>query len=327
MSSSWSPECLRRSIDEVRALSSMYGDGSSLEEDPTEVVHHESLLDEVESLLDHGHAHVRSVPALEVTVRLLGARLRGGGVDVAVRLPPGYPASCRAEVQVQGNARVTVDDLRKIHQVAERAMFREVGDGEETAVAGVEAVRSELTRMKEIHAVLEETHGESERERCAKEQSTQNSDLRKASGVARRLIWFHHIKAPSKRKAARVWAKELSLGGFVKPGYPGVIVIEGNLQDAEEYVKRLKQLTWKAMSVRVAEEEGERGDGEASGECGTTVSPLASRRLSSDFRELPENGLGEMGQALRQAGLEHLLDAALKQRTFKWTGGANATDG
>ena len=113
MSSSWSPECLRRSIDEVRALSSMYGDGSSLEEDPTEVVHHESLLDEVESLLDHGHAHVRSVPALEVTVRLLGARLRGGGVDVAVRLPPGYPASCRAEVQVQGNARVTVDDLRK----------------------------------------------------------------------------------------------------------------------------------------------------------------------------------------------------------------------
>jgi hypothetical protein len=27
-----------------------------------------------------------------------------------------------------------------------------------------------------------------------------------------------------------------------------------------------------------------------------------------------------MGEALREAGLEHMLEAALKQRTVKWTG-------
>jgi hypothetical protein len=44
------------------------------------------------------------------------------------------------------------------------------------------------------------------------------------------------------------------------------------------------------------------------------------RRLPAAFEELPENGLGIMGEALREAGLEHMLEAALKQRTVKWTG-------
>ena len=60
-------------------------------------------------------------------------------------------------------------------------------------------------------------------------------------------------------------------------------------------------------ALRVAEEE--------------EASALESgRRLPATFEELPENGLGVMGEALREAGLEHMLEAALKQRTVKWTG-------
>jgi len=39
--------------------------------------------------------------------------------------------------------------------------------------------------------------------------------------------------------------------------------------------------------------------------------------------ELAENGLGALGEALRGAGLEHLMAAALKQRAYKWTGGVD----
>ena len=32
---------------------------------------------------------------------------------------------------------------------------------------------------------------------------------------------FHHIKSLAKRKHIVEWGKELNLGGFSKPGYPG----------------------------------------------------------------------------------------------------------
>ena len=68
------------------------------------------------------------------------------------------------------------------------------------------------------------------------------------------------------------------------------------------------------MSVRVAEDEA------ADALEPNAVGRESGRRLPAAFEELPENGLGVMGEALREAGLEHMLEAALKQRTVKWTG-------
>ena len=89
--------------------------------------------------------------------------------------------------------------------------------------------------------------------------------------LMQRLIWFHHIKSLTKRKvgvlclwlhwqaaAERLreeraewhwllqhivaWSAELGLGGFSKPGYPGLIVIEGWDDDVEEFTTRLRAL-------------------------------------------------------------------------------------
>ena len=45
--------------------------------------------------------------------------------------------------------------------------------------------------------------------------------------IGRKLIWFHHILSTTKRKAVVKWAAELELGGYSKPGYPGVLIVEG----------------------------------------------------------------------------------------------------
>ncbi len=45
--------------------------------------------------------------------------------------------------------------------------------------------------------------------------------------MGRKLIWFHHILSTTKRKAIVKWAAELELGGYSKPGYPGVLIVEG----------------------------------------------------------------------------------------------------
>lgn len=45
--------------------------------------------------------------------------------------------------------------------------------------------------------------------------------------LGRKLIWFHHILSTAKRKAIVSWSAKLEIGGFSKPGYPGVLIIEG----------------------------------------------------------------------------------------------------
>jgi len=46
------------------------------------------------------------------------------------------------------------------------------------------------------------------------------------------------------------WSTELRLWGLSKPGYPGVIVVEGVEEQVDEFVHRIKQLQWKALQVR-----------------------------------------------------------------------------
>lgn len=55
---------------------------------------------------------------------------------------------------------------------------------------------------------------------------------------------FHHIASLHKRKCIVGWARELRLGGYSKPGWPGVVVVEGEAADAEEFVQRVRSLQW-----------------------------------------------------------------------------------
>ncbi|KAI5479367.1 DUF1115 domain containing protein [Pseudohyphozyma bogoriensis] len=64
------------------------------------------------------------------------------------------------------------------------------------------------------------------------------------------LLWSHHLLATGKRKNIVQWARELRLWGISKPGYPGVIVVEGLASNVDEFVSRIKALNWKALQVR-----------------------------------------------------------------------------
>ncbi len=87
------------------------------------------------------------------------------------------------------------------------------------------------------------------------------------------------------------------MGGFVKPGFPGILVAEGLGRDLDAYVHSIKSLGWQAMQVRADESSSE-----------------TDLRFGGVFRELPEDssGLTFLGQACRDAGLEALFLAALK---------------
>ncbi|KAI9066477.1 hypothetical protein FKP32DRAFT_1542034, partial [Trametes sanguinea] len=67
------------------------------------------------------------------------------------------------------------------------------------------------------------------------------------------LFTSHHLKSPQKRRSLSQWSHELSLVGFAKVGYPGVIYCEGAREDVEDFVSRVKSMQWLALRLRFIE--------------------------------------------------------------------------
>ena len=105
---------------------------------------------------------------------------------------------------------------------------------------------------------------------------------------AARLIWYHHIKSQEKRKNIVAWARDRKLRGFCKPGFPGVIAVEGEAAACAEYVGELRALRWQAMEVRWE---------------ATDLPTDAPLGLPEPFAELAESAMGEAAALCEKAGL------------------------
>uniref|UniRef100_T1H496 Small nuclear ribonucleoprotein Prp3 C-terminal domain-containing protein n=1 Tax=Megaselia scalaris TaxID=36166 RepID=T1H496_MEGSC len=63
-------------------------------------------------------------------------------------------------------------------------------------------------------------------------------------------IYSHHIKSKTKRKNIIQNANELDLSGFMRPGKPGVICVEGLKSNTTEFYKIIKSWTWQKITIR-----------------------------------------------------------------------------
>jgi hypothetical protein len=58
--------------------------------------------------------------------------------------------------------------------------------------------------------------------------------------LSRRWVWVHHITNSGRIKQIVHEASQLHLGGYVKGGYPGVVVIEGQSNACKEFIVWIK---------------------------------------------------------------------------------------
>ena len=68
------------------------------------------------------------------------------------------------------------------------------------------------------------------------------------------LLTSHHLIAPSKRKDLSSLSHDLKLVGFAKIGHPGIMYVEGEPEDVDEWLKEVKTWQWLALRVRVGSE-------------------------------------------------------------------------
>ncbi|XP_017027178.1 RWD domain-containing protein 2B [Drosophila kikkawai] len=101
--------------------------------------------------------------------------------------------------------------------------------------------------------------------------------------LERLWIYSHHIKSTAKRQELVRQARQLELTGFSRPGKPGIICVEGEPENVQEFWRSIKALRWQKISM-VRTESRQR------------------KRVFQDFSEQlfnAEEGVMNMGQFIR----------------------------
>ena len=70
---------------------------------------------------------------------------------------------------------------------------------------------------------------------------------------SRMFVYSHHIFSPEKRREVTGNARDLNLTGFLMPGKPGVICVEGSNSGVLEFWSRLKLIQWQKLQMKVSE--------------------------------------------------------------------------
>ena len=158
------------------------------------------------------------------------------GVRLRMSLPPGYPTYACAEVTVlsipKKIPRCQLDELStRLQSLAKKLI-------------GSEAILEIINECREMLTEWGSRVNTSEGQQISSKSFDQgcHGHRRKSEteSIGRRWIWVHHITNADRLKQIVIEARNLNLGGYVKGGYPGVIVAEGSNRACDKFVVWIK---------------------------------------------------------------------------------------
>lgn len=223
-------EALERAVEEIGALEAIFG-----YEDGAFTVQSESALAAARSAVEDPTELPEgwSAPQLDIELRLMleldDSDAEDGRPAARLRctMAPGYPTVCcaRVSVSIEGLRRGPADRLTE--RLAEKS----------SSLVGEEAV---MELVQELQDIAPDTM-RAQRAALAAEATSPKSGLPAcAPQFGRRWVWAQTVTKPPNRALAVSWANDLLLGGFLKPGSPGIFVLEGEASACDDFIKQLK---------------------------------------------------------------------------------------
>ncbi|PPQ74952.1 hypothetical protein CVT26_011664 [Gymnopilus dilepis] len=206
---------------------------------------HLSFLDEAKawtSALDRyseDSAEEMSLPGDEAC---FSVQLTGGRVWFEVKLS----TTKRASVSVKGE-NITRDEQERWQRVIAENL--ELSKGIHTEYPIYELLSSELLPLlrEDMLTKAEIEKGASGDTSASKRPQSTPKEIYHA------LFTSHHLISPNKRRSLQQWSSSLSLAGFAKVGYPGVIYAQGEKGNIEDFVENVKAMQWLALKLRFVE--------------------------------------------------------------------------
>jgi hypothetical protein len=142
--------------------------------------------------------------------------------------------------------------------------------------------------------------GESELQEARLQQDNvkdQNREDVVSSRCSKRvLVWFHHIYSGKKKSFIVNESANQNVGGIWCDGAPGVLMAEGSVCEVDDFVRSLKRLQWKEITVRGEE---------------IVETTIAESRVLP-FPLLKVDTVGMMAKICRDTGCEDLWNCLAK---------------
>ena len=291
-------DALERTLDELEALEAIYGTDSTDSSAGFTVYSKRGVVVAARSAVVAGASLLSSdwaSPTLEIGLRLQlsgdldGKSPRAQIADLRCRLPPGYPDVTAAEPSVS---------VPGLPRRAETALAAQLVDRAREQI-GCEAVMGLAQLLEEMVPGLMD--GEAAAASGEPGIAGETGDAGDAGddgedgivrSLGRRYIWCHHITDTGRRKDIVREAVELELGGFLKHGYPGVVIVEGDAATCESFTKWIKGD--KSQEGGFGRQWGHHVRGELSG--------IEARVLPPEFVETDD--MGTVARACKDVGLE-----------------------
>lgn len=120
--------------------------------------------------------------------------------------------------------------------------------------------------------------------------------------LVQRLIYSHHIIAKSKRKSLKDLATKYNLGGYVKIGWPGIIIVEGLEADCDGFTGEIKGMKWQYLNVR----------GEQQADFDSLETLEGARVFTRPLTELDQHEMSTLATLCQDRGLASLFKSCMK---------------
>lgn len=256
-------ESLERAVQEVEALQAIYGNFDNDDDDGNGgascqtglTIKSKNAWDEARELLllESGTSSATTmreqIPTLELEIQVYQDNAHDNNnnnnnkasVCLYFGLMPGYPSHHKPVsvtiVTHQGITRTARDSLVQHLQakaqelIGSEAIWELVQECQEHLTAIVSAEDSSFcTTTNETTSTTTGTDN----------HSTNMTTTKNPSSFSRRWIWVHHITDRQRKDDIVQEAQEHGLSGYLKAGYPGIVVLEGSIPASNDFVSWIK---------------------------------------------------------------------------------------
>ncbi|EZA51707.1 hypothetical protein DMN91_003659 [Ooceraea biroi] len=225
-------ETLMAQVNELQTLQSIY---------PTElVVADHGVLADINEYIERPD---RDLPRwLEYAITI---PLNGENVELLINLPTNYPKE-RPEAYARGS------HLDRTQQCLLNKDLSAIVKDQEEGEACIYTLISWLQDNAETYLKASVC---SQADKRSDVPNRGNTDDQTAVVFARYWIYSHHIYSKFKRRDVASLARENSITGFCLAGKPGIICMEGTLEDCDYCWQKIKVMNWQRILIKLLEKE------------------------------------------------------------------------
>ncbi|XP_055854733.1 RWD domain-containing protein 2A [Episyrphus balteatus] len=226
--------CISKQLEEIDLLSSIYCNPNEM------TIYDPGVISDFNEYLKGSSIPLRSTLDFAIAI----STSRGDKIDIRVELPHLYP--------VIENAIVTIRNalLSKPQESFVKSQIENYIDSMDKSDTYMFQVISWI--QEQIDDFLTKDTSDLELEK--KDHHNEIDDFE------RLWIYSHHIKSRWKRQEIVRQSRDLDLTGFLRPGKPGIICVEGLKKNTQEFWRIIKSMQWHKITIRKSEVRQKAGE-------------------------------------------------------------------